>query len=69
MSDSEFDSRDMQLRARAPVEGVVCGFVVDANGGGGAGGGEVVEGDAGEDFGGRPGIVVCPIMEFFVDPG
>ena len=69
MSNPEFDPRNMQLGARAPVERVMLGFVIDAEGGGGTGGGEVVDADPGEDFGGCPGVVVCPVMEFFVDPG
>ncbi len=51
------------------VDGVVFGFVVNPEGGGGASGGEVVDGDPGEDFVRGPGVVVCPIVQFLVYPG
>ena len=44
-------------------------FVVDARAGGRTGYGEEVDGDPGEDLVGGPGVGVCPVVEFFVDPG
>lgn len=59
----------MQLGASVAVNGVVFGFVVNAEGGGGAGGREVVDGNPGEDFVRGPEVVVCPVVQFFVYPG
>ena len=67
--EPEFDARDVLGDVGAVrVRGVVD-FVVDAHVGGGAGGGEVVEGDPGEDLVVGPGVGVGPVVELFVDPG
>lgn len=55
-------------RGAVRVRGVVD-LVVDAHAGGGAGGGEVVERDPGEDLVVGPGVGVGPVVEFLVDPG
>ena len=47
----------------------MCDFVVDARAGAGAGDGEIVDGDPGEDFGVGPRVAIGPVVEFFVDPG
>ena len=44
-------------------------FVVDADAGGGAGGGEEIERDPGQDLVRGPGVRICPVVEFLVDPG
>ena len=46
----------------------MAGFVVDAEGGGWAGGGEEIDGYPGEDLVGGPGVGVGPVVEFFVYP-
>lgn len=48
---------------------VMEGFVVDADTGSRASGGEEVDGHPGEDLVIRPGITICPIVQLFIDPG
>lgn len=65
----ELDVGDvLRQRGAVRVRGVVD-LVVDAHAGGGAGGGEVVERDPGEDLVVGPGVGVGPVVEFLVDPG
>ena len=59
---------DVLFGSCAAEFGIVAGFVVDAEGGGGAGGGEEIDGYLGEDFVGGPGVGVGPVVEFLVDP-
>ena len=61
--------RDVISDGRAVVVRRVGDFVVDARAGGGAGGREPVYRHPREDLVGCPGVVVCPVVEFFVDPG
>ncbi|KAF4509392.1 hypothetical protein G6O67_003568 [Ophiocordyceps sinensis] len=47
----------------------VAHLVVDAQAGGRAGGGEVIDGDPSQDLVVGPGVVVGPVVELLVDPG
>jgi hypothetical protein len=44
-------------------------FVVDVQAGRGAGAREIVDADPGKDLVVAPGVVVSPVVEFFVEPG
>ena len=67
--EAEWYVRDVLSDGGAVVVRRVGDFVVDARAGGGAGGREPVYWHPCQDLVGCPGVVVCPVVEFFVDPG
>ena len=69
VGEAEFDVWHVPAQLGAVLVRGVVHFVVDPEAGGGAGGGEEVETDPGQDLVRRPGVGVCPVVEFLVDPG
>ena len=68
VGEAEFDARHVLAQLGAVQVGSVVHFVVNADAGGGAGGGEEVDRDPGEDLVRGPGVGVGPVVEFLVDP-
>ena len=69
MAQPQLHTGDMQLGPTTRIGCVMHRLVVDPDAGGRARGRELVDGDPGEDLVGSPGVLVCPIVELFVDPG